>query len=588
MSANNSQGSQPERRQRVLEEKLKSHIQREFHLGEKVIALLKQKKELEQHLQEQQQAQKTLKQNLETVLQSKSQLEQQFVQTQQNLQQQRHSLQRRTQMIVASEEDSRGTLDQLQQKIQQLEQQLQTVDRQRVAERNQLIRKVRFLRKKEQQQQQKLQDIAQQRDFIETQLQELVQEYERFSKTHLQERYQYEQKIAFLTQEQQLQETQISSLEGEQQGNDEDLHQELDALRMSKAELERQVAQMKQQQNGQAREMDADLLQVIEKQAQFIEELKTQAHQRSTLLRTENETLREEIAIMTTSQQQTQWENTMLESSLKDLQSDLAQYIHVKQKFDDVQREKAAFEEKFQRRLQFLDHPATAPQAAGQIAAAEAETEAMFPRLIHEEAGEPETDFASWRHSDETFGERVGSFWVKMTEPRIMNVILIGIALLLAFEIAQLIPWRYIFLSAQSVSQPVQPPRRSLTERAPTSNAEIASEKKTPFLADSLRSVAAPRPRAVEPPATPTILPLIEPVQSPPRQTVSPPRKSPPPRPIRPRITVAARPVPMLIYLPASHAAFIETAPSREFPTIHNNSILRRRQQTKKFAACQP
>ena len=43
-------------RQKMLEEKLKVHIQREYDLGEKVIGLLKQKKQLEETLQEQQTA----------------------------------------------------------------------------------------------------------------------------------------------------------------------------------------------------------------------------------------------------------------------------------------------------------------------------------------------------------------------------------------------------------------------------------------------------------------------------------------------------------------------------------------------------
>ena len=116
--------------------------------------------------------------------------------------------------------------------------------------------------------------------------------------------------------------------------------QEVSELKISKTQLEDQLSRMKQQAALVSKEQEADLLRVIEKQQVYIEEFREKAHQRSTILRTENETLRKEMEFMLDSQEKMKWENQMLETSLKGLQADLTEYIQLQKRFEEVQKEK--------------------------------------------------------------------------------------------------------------------------------------------------------------------------------------------------------------------------------------------------------
>ena len=150
------------------------------------------------------------------------------------------------------------------------------------------------------------------------------------AESHEKEKAHYEQQIEYLQHKQSDMEIRIAHLLDEQQGNERSLQQEIESLKLSKAELEEKVAEMRQQHPEQRQEAENELLEVIERQESVIQQLKERAHQRSVMLREENETLKKEVEHMQTRQEKIHWGNQMLESSLKSLQHDLAEYLLLK------------------------------------------------------------------------------------------------------------------------------------------------------------------------------------------------------------------------------------------------------------------
>ena len=431
-------------RQKMLEEKLKVHIQREYDLGEKVIGLLKQKKQLEETLQEQQTAHAKLEGELAEIAAQKNEAEQNFSDAQKSLHEQQRTLKSRSRLIQQDEEQSRGTLEQLHRQIDALREELQSMDSQKQTEQAQLAEKIIRLQRKEQAQQQKLHQLVTHRDEVEKRLAFVVKKYKRLALLQKQQKKQHEQQLESLYQEQIHREARIELLRDEQKVNEEALLKEIETLKEEKAALQAKLGQQDESSAPTTWANDENLLQVIERQNQYIQELKDKAHQRSVMLREENDALRKEMDDLASSQDKVKWENHLLETSLKDLQSDLTEYMNLKQKFDAVQREKENFEKTFQRRLRlFEEQQEAAPvKVARELPAA---TE-IIP------AAERPGTFRHWL--------RRGLFsWMNMGNPRLLNAVLFALAMFLAFWIYQMIPWRYMQIGKPTAARQEQAKR---------------------------------------------------------------------------------------------------------------------------------
>ena len=445
MNTPTSQGFQDDGKRRMLEDKLKTHIKREFNLGEKVITLLKQKKQLETSLQKQLQAQESLKQELEVMMKSKKSLEQKFLRTQKKLQNQQNVLQNRSQRIIANEEGSRETLEYLREKIYVLKGLLKTVDKQKVAEQTRLLKEIQSLRQKETSLSQELPQISHQRDRVEKQLQDTTKKFQKLSHEHQEQTKHSEQQIKSLLATQLNLESTIELLFDEQKINEDRLRQEVQSLQISKAQLEKKIRHLEQKNAQTSWDLDADLLQVIEKQEHFIRDLKEKAHKRSTLLKTKNESLKKKIEKMSSSQEKVRWENQMLESSFKGLQADLAEYIQLKKKFESAQQEQEHFEEIFHRRIRFLEdrHAEDSNQ--------EAETNKRLSNLkkrIEKQQTEKEQTTPAGNHV-RSFSPSMKSRllnWLSASSGMFLNTAVILIVAVSSIAIYRLMPWEYIQL----------------------------------------------------------------------------------------------------------------------------------------------
>ncbi len=582
------QNVQAVERQKRLEEKLKVHIQREYNLGEKVIALLKQKKELEGQLLEQRNAQGHLEQELAEISMAKQDVEQQFLETQTTLQAQQRTLKTRSRMILQDEEHSRETLDELHRQIAELQGELLFLDAQKGEEHTELAERIAALQRKEQVQQQKLRKIVEQRDEVEKRLRLIIKKYNRLAGAYKQEKRTHEQQLEALNQEQIHQEARIELLCDEQKVNEETLQKEIEALREEKSELEAKLQCHEQENPTPAWSHDENLLQVIERQNRYIEELKDKAHQRSTMLRTENDTLRTEMDDLASAQEKVKWENHMLENSLKDLQSDLAEYMSLKHKFDEVQREKEKFEKTFQRRLRLFDEQP----------AVEHEEVATFRNDEKTEAIQEETESATFfgRLWQRLFHRKNGFFgWMNMANPRLLNAVLIVIAILLSVSIIQLIPWQYMQIGKREAMRPaqttqsvgqneVQPPHMlenaDTQAQTPPAVATPPAVRVKPAASAPSKKVARIKP-AVTPSSaktpTPTLTASPKPKRTPP--VVKTPGKKNAVK--RPQASASLRQPARIDVSLSQHEAQRAFSPSDESPTIHNNSILRRHHQQK-------
>ncbi|GAK56175.1 chromosome segregation ATPases [Candidatus Vecturithrix granuli] len=581
MNEHTPQHSRGDQKKHALEEKLRDHIQREFSLGEKVISLLKQKKELEANLQQQQQQRDLLERNLEEILKGKEAFEQKFLAIQQELQEQQQRLRSRSHLILENEENSRHTLKELRQKIALLEKQLGAVDQQKVETQKRLLHQIRHLRQKEREQSQQLHKTSRQRDVIEKRLHELAQNYQHLSQSYQQEKQEHERQLDLLFREQVHQESQVEQLLEQYKQNEEKLQQEITELKISKTQLEDQLAHMKQQAILVSKEQEADLLRVVEKQQIYIEEFREKAHQRSTILRTENETLRKEMESMLDSQEKMKWENQMLETSLKGLQADLAEYIQLQKRFEEVQREKETFEEKFHRKIQFLQEPHEEAEQA--LSAQELpESQSKLPVEEQRQNGQkskkrvlPDTD-----KEKRSFKSRLLQ-WFSFSHDKLLNTIMVIIALILAIQILCLIPWQYLGLSFHSRREEVKitpqaqlsrlgdQPEESIvfapveTEAEKTDPMPVVREKRQTMLAKTNGDGGAGEDSTL---ALPSIA----------SEKTRSPDTPPTPRPLEQTPFTRPRPTNIIVKLLPEQIHRFPPQTTMPLPTSENNSILRR------------
>ena len=585
----NPQDSQDIQKQKILEKKLKTHIQREFSLGEKVISLLKQKKQLEESLVEQQEAQTKLENDLEVMLKSKKTVERKFLQTQKTLQEKQHKLKTRSRIIIEDEENSRETLERLHQKIEILQGQLNTVDTQKIEEKKRLIQNLQKLRQKEKFQRQKLQKIVEQRDTTEKRLRSVVKKYKQLSRKYHHGKNQHEQQLETLYKEQINREARIELLRDEKHINEENLLKEIESLKQAKAELEEKLKQVEKQDSSTSWAFDSDLVQVIEKQNQYIQELKEKARKRSTILKTENETLRKEMESMLNDQEKAKWENQMLESSLKGLQTDLAEYMQLKNKFEEVQKEKEDFEKLFQRRLQFFDDRDSETHPT-QVISAESPSE----ELIKQKEGTQELQKTRREKTDKHFFKRLFPTknrlmeWLNISKPRLLNAFLVILVIAIAIAIYHLIPWRYMWpmkvsRTQEAILEPLELPVVNTWESEGTLSPERQPVKKS-------QPAKSPRLLAAKPPTKQpekTSLPPKVPVaksSSREKRTKLASQIPPAPPPAKKLKGGSVRAGNIVVQLSPTQAKRFLSQEKDPFPTIENNSILRRHHQ-QKFAA---
>ena len=438
------------------------------------------------------------------------------------------------------------------------------------------------LQQKEKQQQQKLEKITKQRSTIEKRLNTVIRKYNRFVKVYQQEKERHESQLETLYQEQIDREAQIGLLLDEQKANEGKLLEEVETLRHAKAELEQKIERLQQHEKSNSWAVDSDLLQVIEKQNQYIQELKDRAHQRSTMLRAENESLRQELEHLSSAQEKASWEKQMLESSLKDLQMDLAEYIQLKNRFEEVQHEKQQFEEIFQRRIQFLEEQ----QADVKGHTPPLSSKSGEARLIHEESFDEASSSQEARSWFTRFFSKTGKIreWFHLSKPKVLNALVILVIIVLTIAIYRLIPWHYI-QPAQRFSEtngkpaeaPAELPDIKLFEtegmlplegkhaRMKHTSQDMSAPVQTTRAEEKFVSIpAAKMPVRAEPVAPPGQQALEKPVI--PQQTPRPARR-----------TVPARPKQIVVRL--SHAQSGRFPPEfLENPTVENNLILRRHQ----------
>lgn len=585
MNAHTPKHSRNDQKKHVLEEKLRDHIQREFSLGEKVISLLKQKKELEANLQQQQQQRDLLEKNLEEILKGKEAFEQKFLTIQQELQEQQQRLRSRSHLIFENEENSRHTLKELRQKIALLENQLGAVDQQKV---ERLLRQIQHLRQKEHEQSQQLHKTSHQRDVIEKRLHELAQNYQRLSQSYEHEKQEHERQLDLLFQEQVNQESQVEQLLEQYKQNEEKLQQEIIELKISKTQLEDQLNRMKQQATLVSKEQEADLLRVIEKQQLYIEESREKAHQRSTILRTENETLRKEMESMLDSQEKMKWENQMLETSLKGLQADLSEYIQLQKRFEEVQREKETFEEKFHRKIQFLQERREESEQTPSVQQL-SESRAKLSVKEQQQNGRKSKKRVLPGEEKRSFKSKLLK-WFSFSHDKLLNTVMVIIALILAIQILCLIPWEYLGLFSHSRSEQIkttpQAERSPLDDQSeePVVFAPIENEtEKTdsmPVVSDKRQATSVKKQGEGEAGEESTLPPpsiIFEKTRSP--DTLPTPRL--------PEQTSFTRPRPanIVVKLFPEQIHRFPSQPPMPLPTSDNNSILRRHYKQKSVSS---
>ena len=382
MNTQTPNGLQEQNPQHVLEERLKIHIKREFDLGEKVIALLKQKKTLESHLQEQFQTKTELERQLTDIITSKRTLEEQFAEVQRELRERQKALRRRSRRIIEHEEGSREDLKALRQEIHHLREQLELMDTQKVEEHVQLSNRIQALCAQESRLKAAIQHISQEKEGVEEEFESAIGKFQELATAHEHEKAEYEQQIERLQRKQAHLEIQIAHLFDEQQRNEQKLQQEIATLKQSKAELEAKLREkielLRQQPTEIIPDPDAEFRHLLQQKENYIQELQEKAHQRSAMLRAENANLKHEVQAMLSAHEKITWENQMLESSLKGLQNELAEYLQLKNKFEEVQKEKEHFEATFYKKMKFLE---AHDQETG-----EAETDGRFAPLPPEQA----------------------------------------------------------------------------------------------------------------------------------------------------------------------------------------------------------
>lgn len=581
MNAQTPHHADDEQRKHELEEKLREHIQREFSLGEKVISLLKQKKDLEADLQQQQQTRAMLEQKLEEMIKSKEVFEQKYQLIHRELEEQQQRLRSRSQLILENEENSRQNLQELRQKIATLEQQLETVDQQKVEEQKRLVRQIQHLRRKEYEQSKHLRQISHQRDLIEKRLHELTCKYQQILQSYQEDKQVHDQQLDAVFQEQINQEASMENLLEQHQDNEAKLEQEIADLKISKAQLEEQLQRMKQQISLKSQDSDTDLLRVIEKQQRYIEDLKEKAHQRSTILRTENETIRNEMEDMIDRQEKMKWENQMLESSLKSLQTDLAEYIQLQKRFEEVQREKETFEEKFHRKIQFLEEQ---PEESEQ-----GENTHAVPQSRHKRTAEERILQVQKQEKQSKNEERKRSFksriveWFSLSHDKLLNTAFVLVAIILAIQIVRLIPWDHL-----GTSSPPQPTQTLLQSREESPRKEnrwsetlmfTSEETVSPALKDEAAPVEksesasqTPRKEALSPlpQAQDTITASSQPPTRP--SAVAPPKHT-------------SRATSIVVKLIPDQASRFLSRSETSLPTPENNSILRRHNEQKSVSS---
>lgn len=428
-----TQSSQKRKTHQVLEDKLKMHIQREFDLGEKVISLLKQKKELETNLQTQLGTKEGLEKELTDAIESKRALEQKYSDMQRNLHAQQKNLRQRSRRFGATEEDSREDLKALREEIRRLKQQLEILDIQKVEEHVRLSNEIEGLCGKERQLKQQLQQISYQKELAEEELDIAAQQCQKLSEVHGQEKAQHEQEIERLQRKQAHLEIRIAHILDEQHRNERTVQQEIETLKHSKAQLEEKVEHLEHQQAQPSQGHTTELRQVIEQKEQAIQMLQAKAHQRSAMLRSENESLRKEMENILTKREEMGWENQMLESSLKNLQHDLAEYLLLKNKYEEAQREKEHFEEMFYEKIQFLEERyMDASQKASRKNVREMKFRTHKQTLSSEAAGTTKSVKARRRTGSsrtQKISRRTGTgFWLKLAIPvAVIIAIFLGI-----------------------------------------------------------------------------------------------------------------------------------------------------------------
>ena len=359
---------------------------------------------------------------------------------------QQKTLRQRSRRFSVTEEDSREDLRTLREEIQRLQEQLELLDIQKVEEHAHLSNKIKELVKKEHELKHDLQKISHQKGIAEEELEHTIQEFREMAESHEKEKAHYEQQIEYLQHKQSDMEIRIAHLLDEQQGNERSLQQEIEILKLSKAELEEKVAEMRQQHPEQRQEAENELLEVIERQESVIQQLKERAHQRSVMLREENETLKKEVEHMQTRQEKIHWENQMLESSLKSLQHDLAEYLLLKNKFEEAQREKEHFEDAFYRKIRFLEQQYMAEEGSYEPVQTRHHINIRLPkeRVVREEPIEETPVFQATSDTEKTKRIPLRAFWP------ILPKILIPIGVILAILAVALVTVKLLELKRSS------------------------------------------------------------------------------------------------------------------------------------------
>jgi predicted nucleic acid-binding Zn-ribbon protein len=575
--------------QHLLKEKLKVHIKRELELGEKVISLLKQKKELEAHLQEQLSTKTDLEKKLAETATSRKTLEQEFLQLQRELQEKQKSLRKRSQRIAETEEGSKEDLKGLQQELAHLQQHLEILDTQKVTEQLKLSKKIKALSTQETHLKRALQQISSQKNEVEQELQDAMQKLQELGTLHDTQQKKYQQQIQVLQHERTDLETRISRLREEYQKNERKLLQEVESLKLSKVQLEEKVAQLKQQSTDEAQDRDAELLQVIEKQDRFIQELKEKAHQRSTMLRTENATLKQKLEDSVASHEKMTWESRMLESSFQGLQRDIVEYIQLKNQFEQAQHNKEPIEDALYQKITFFEERYVETQKTQQT---------LSPNHLQKDnrpSEQPLQPEPSSRAKSPVADE-------ERKDRKPFHAVLNGLGakfVLAVTTLCTLILAIAAYMQFPSYTVPTQSARVVLTlpeglfEQAIPAGIEVFPVFGNAEQSQNHRETAAPSPVAAKKPEAPVEKPSpqpVKPVPTPvPRADTSDKMKAhnveklPTKEVGKPKKTQAKppeRPVEIVVQLPQLSGRLLpEKSPS--FPTIENNIVLRRHYEQK-------
>jgi hypothetical protein len=582
-----SQGTKQQKTERVLEEKLKVHIQREFDLGEKVISLLKQRKVLETHLQEQLNTKEELEHKLEEAVNSRQNLEQKYSQMQREMRAQQKALRQRSRRFVQTEEGSREDLKVLREEIHRLRDQLEILDIQKVEEHVRLSNQIESLCEQERQLKQELQITSYQKELAEEELDSTAENFQKMAASHEQEKLQHEQEIERLQRKQAQLEIQTAHILDEQQRNERTLQREIETLRLSKAELEEKVKQLKQQQpDSDQVEVHSEILQLIEEKEQAIRNVQEQAHQRSAMLRAENETLQQKVENILSSQEKISWENKMLESSLKSLQHDLAEYLLVKTKFEEARHEKEDFEHAFYQKIKFLEDrymdaqqsqkDSHTPAKKVQSHQQEEQTERIVPSAPASPPAPPVKHTAP--PSSKTPRQSRNNFWFTLLVPvAVLLLILIGV--IIYIQVSPHTPEN--FSGDTATLPPVEVTLPEEFDMGFPADTEISIHVTEPLLPQepvkqepSGTESTPPQSRQPQPASVAnSVAETLDTPASPSPKTPSQPTAStsPPTKP-QPKRSVA-----IVVQLPGTNTSRFLPKEQQPFPTVDNNIVLRRR-----------